>query len=309
MSAEAALRWSGPVVVCCILVAALVAARPAHAEPSADAPSVFGASTTFSWEGHKKGLIRLRREAVLDVSVKSWRDEGPNPAIRVTGAGRFVGIVLARVGADEPSLVAGRFSLCAGGECARPRHVNFVSADTGTGDTATLGPGVYAVYGVADRRGAVRLELGGQTGVRRMHLGQTAAVSAPRLEAHRYGTAAASLFTTGATYSAGESGFSLGMVGFTSKDGRVGRVGDCLYDGEPPGLPQAAYGPQCVALAKARGTGGTELRVVDPSGPMFAMFFLRPFSSGWSSQRGYGLWAASPVGAQRVVSHAFFLTF
>lgn len=296
---------SGSAVVTLVAAPALVDASPSEARS-------IGGSTTFVWRGRKAATVNLTSSAVLDIAVRSHDVEGPNRAIRIAGKGSFVGLVISRGGSDRADVVAGRFSLCPQSPCPDKRTFNVVMAETpGDGTTVTLDPGRYVVYGIAEGPARVRLEFRGPQGAELVPLEEVATVSSPRSTTMSMHAPGGSFYSSGASYSMGGSGFSLGAVALAGRDVRLGRVGDCLYSGEPMLPPHLAYGPQCVALAYARGTGGTEFQVVDPPGRAFAMFFLRRFTDldATEGRRGYGFWATAHPRAEFIGSHAFFLTF
>ena len=267
-------------------------------------------TTTFAGDASGVASVRLTNPARL---LMTWTSdpEGPNEAIRISGAGRYVGLAIThdpRVydeswGSDH--IVAARFGRCGTPGCDPGKDAfGFISPSVpgdGPADHLDLAPGRYRVYLTTDGApAAVSLTLEGPEGegLVRPASPASAIVKTPTPRTSIGGPGLPTLHAAGDRFTIPGPGFSLGVMWVTSEESPGvplgGQFGQCVYGSESMEADdRVLYGPQCGAFSFMPllypGTGVAHMSDADR-----AMIFHGSRDAGYGEVR-YGLWYTSPM--------------
>lgn len=241
---------------------ATVQARAAAAGGEPTRRVTLGGTTVV--EGDQSGFVpvRLPRDARVSIAEDLRRPSGPNPDIRTSGAGRFVGFALVEdpypeIRNEGRFLMAGRFGDCAEEGCRPARVTNVVQPLNAEGPELTLKKGNYRLYLVADGAPAsVKLRLHGLGGRARIAVPAKPVVDlqspATRLDVDDHG---GRVWSAGSSFQGGQVGFSLSVLTVRTQQYQGMDLGFCQFNALEPPPPEVAYGPHCQTLVQALGSG------------------------------------------------------
>lgn len=193
-------------------------------------------------------------------SPVTYEKGADSPDIRVSGAGRMVGVVLVEESDDviERTVVWRTLSrFCNAPACTTTEDEQFpwlgaANLAPGTDDTVgVVPPGDYILYVVADGAPVrVKLALDGLTGTRRLHLEKPvdAGVMLPRVRTSEESTKMVYSFGEEVEFS-GSSGIAIPMMRFRTGEAHLSRREVCWHSGGPLVPDPLAYGPKCPGAA------------------------------------------------------------
>lgn len=298
-------RASGAAMVACVLAMVVQPASGATPErPELRATTVVVGDETSSVQVH------LPRPARIDAHDPMTREDGPNPDIRIEGAGRYAGVVLVRddwAGGVHTSdfLLAGRWGLCDAPGCAPESVVNDVRGLARDAHNNAIVPaGDYTLHLVADSaRVKVTLRLAGAPpGTATFHPDGEAMVDfdAPAVEATDV-NAASNLRSAGGRFDSGRIGFSASLLYVRAGQDLDPFNGGVCQINSPAAPPDVSgYGPHCFALTRAGLGNGFYLlnRSIDRRTlamlPLFTYHDQYVQPPNLDGSRGLGAWAATP---------------
>lgn len=272
--------------------------------------------TTFTGSRTASIPIHIPRDVVVNSANRYQRLSGPNPSIRIQGAGRFVGVVLVpdpHVPGSEPQwpVVIGQFRECDRPGCDSRRVHNYLDPDFyGDKDGLLFPGGDYRAHLITDRaRARVTISfsgLSGQTILRPQH------PSPVDLQTPTQALASdgRNLWSAGSGYDAGSVGFSLSATWVKLESQSQGfNMGVCQIQW-PTAPPAEAYGPHCTYLG-AGALWGSLVPIDDDEFVLISYFGYNDqgeFPESIDGRFGYGAWFESrSVPIKRVGNTTFFL--
>lgn len=292
--------------------AMLVALATLPASVAQASPTELRRVTTFRSEGSASTAVVVPRKVTFDASSDDRRVDGPNPDVRISGSGAFVGVAFVNRATDEALLMrnlvmVGRWDVCDAARCPGPEHVYYVQGNA-SADEAVLLPGEYDVHVIAER-GPVEITLrlaGAAPGSTTIVADGPAATDLQAPTADVTTTPRGDyLARAGSSFDAGSVGFSVSLM-YVRADRRLDQLtgGVCQING-PVGPPHDVFGPQCFALSRA-GLGPGYYNVAESVDDReYALMPLFSYAENDLGQmrsldgrRGLGAWVATPYPLQ-----------
>ncbi|MDQ4025440.1 MAG: hypothetical protein M3217_08120 [Actinomycetota bacterium] len=240
------------------LVTALVPNAAGAVKKQTVAPAVLGADNLVTGSSTATTVVTIPHDARFNGKT------GDNPYFRFSGGGRFIGVLLARVGTgltpDGVSLLVGRYGFCGSPGCTPAETTQFLAL-RGTGTEPVLPAGDYRLYLITEAPGSVRMLFDGLRG--KVKVVPDVPVDAEVTEPQTGISVPLNLaYSYGRTYDfKGVQGFTFKVLRIEGDSWVAGRYGSCIYADEPLVPPQLAYSaPGCpggLNLAEIDGTSRT----------------------------------------------------
>ncbi len=276
-----------------VLVASVVAApavdaaQPRRVRDLRAVNTIVGDETTMM-------RVRLPEDVVFNYEL-----EGEYPAISISGGGRFAGVLLTKANVEDvsrSSVLAGRVGFCErrGCEPGGGESLMFTRA-SGPGDAGEriLDAGDYLLYLIADDTAVeVVLRLDGLRGRQTLRPSGAASYGLGAPPVKMSGEPARATYWDGQSVDfSGRAAIVVSMLSVEVDHWVGGKLGSCIYRGEPVAPDPIAYGPRCPG-------GGNDVGVTYVSpGAMTRAVMVTPWmvSTGGTWSYGSYYWGAATV--------------